>query len=220
MITIGTVGVGLFDLPQVSPPSPFFYAGWVVSCSIGNAAAPRRGAVICGPLSWPVSLVSYRSELSQLDRLPNAASSAEPVPTGVVYILKSLSTDPAIAAYKPHLYKIGFTELAVEDRIKNAQKDSTFLEAPVKIVATNQCVNLNAQKLEALVHGFFVPRRLHVQLRSQSGKVYTPNEWFNVPLESALAVIKYIVDGSVIPPFLGAFKSRGHAAFARCCFGV
>lgn len=24
----------------------------------------------------------------------------------------------------------------------------------------------------------------------------------------------------VIPPFLGAFKSRGHAAFARCCFGV
>ena len=26
--------------------------------------------------------------------------------------------------------------------------------------------------------------------------------------------------GMVIPPFLGAFKSRGHAAFARCCFGV
>ena len=25
---------------------------------------------------------------------------------------------------------------------------------------------------------------------------------------------------TVIPPFLGAFKSRGHAAFARCCFGV
>ena len=25
---------------------------------------------------------------------------------------------------------------------------------------------------------------------------------------------------SVIPPFLGAFKSRGHAAFVRCCFGV
>ncbi|WP_429157251.1 hypothetical protein, partial [Aeromonas allosaccharophila] len=25
---------------------------------------------------------------------------------------------------------------------------------------------------------------------------------------------------AVIPPFLGAFKSRGHAAFARCCFGV
>ena len=25
---------------------------------------------------------------------------------------------------------------------------------------------------------------------------------------------------SVIPPFLGAFKSRGHAACARRCFGV
>ncbi len=27
-------------------------------------------------------------------------------------------------------------------------------------------------------------------------------------------------DGGVIPPFLGAFKSRGHAACARRCFGV
>ena len=27
-------------------------------------------------------------------------------------------------------------------------------------------------------------------------------------------------DGLVIPPFLGAFKSRGHAACARRCFGV
>ena len=119
------------------------------------------------------------------------------VPTGVVYILKTLSRDPALAPYKPNLYKIGFTETSVEERIKNAELDSTFLEAPVQIVAINQCFNLNAQKLEALVHGFFAPRRLNVKLKSHSGQIYTPKEWFNVPLESALAVIQYIVDGSI-----------------------
>lgn len=119
------------------------------------------------------------------------------VPTGIVYILKTLSTDPALVPYKQNLYKIGFTETSVEDRIKNAELDSTFLEAPVQIVATNQCFNLNAQKLEALVHGFLASRRLNVKLRSHRGQVYTPKEWFNVPLGTALAVIQHIVDGSI-----------------------
>ena len=55
---------------------------------------------------------------------------------------------------------------------------------------------------------------------------------FDHHFESAIAVteqaaalsrqlgIEIGADGEVIPPFLGAFKSRGHAAFARCCFGV
>lgn len=123
--------------------------------------------------------------------------SLETVPSGIVYILKTLSTDPALVPYRQNLYKIGFTETSVEERIKNAEMDSTFLEAPVQIVAINQCFNLNAQKLEALVHGFFAPRRLNVKLKSYSGQIYTPKEWFNVPLESALAVIQFIVDGSI-----------------------
>ena len=123
--------------------------------------------------------------------------SLETVPSGIVYILKTLSTDPTLVPYRQNLYKIGFTETSVEERIKNAEMDSTFLEAPVQIVAINQCFNLNAQKLEALVHGFFAPRRLNVKLKSYSGQIYTPKEWFNVPLESALAVIQFIVDGSI-----------------------
>ncbi|MBP6518806.1 GIY-YIG nuclease family protein [Shewanella sp.] len=123
--------------------------------------------------------------------------SLEAVPTGIVYILKTLSTDPVLIPYKQNLYKIGFTEISVEERIRNAEQDSTFLEAPVKIVATNQCFNLNAQKLEALVHGFLAPRRLNLKLKSHSGQVYTPKEWFYVPLDTALAVIQHIVSGSI-----------------------
>lgn len=119
------------------------------------------------------------------------------VPSGLVYILATKSKDPALVLYKQNLYKIGFTETTVEQRIKNAEKDRTFLEAPVRIVATSQCFNLNAQKLEALVHGFLATRRLNITLKSHTGQVYTPKEWFNVPLTTAQAVIQYIVDGTI-----------------------
>ncbi|MGJ0630248.1 GIY-YIG nuclease family protein, partial [Xenorhabdus bovienii] len=55
------------------------------------------------------------------------------VPSGLVYILATKSKDPALIPYKQNLYKIGFTETTVEQRIKNAEKDRTFLEAPVRI---------------------------------------------------------------------------------------
>ena len=37
---------------------------------------------------------------------------------------------------------------------------------------------------------------------------------------SSQSTAQAVLGAVVIPPFLGAFKSRGHAAFARCCFGV
>jgi hypothetical protein len=123
--------------------------------------------------------------------------SNEAIPTGVVYVLATLSTNPVLTPYKKNLYKIGFTDTSVEQRVKNAEKDSTFLEAPVRIVSTSQCFNMNAQKLEALAHGFLASRRLNVTLKSQSGLVYNPREWFNVPLVTVLSVIQYIVDGSI-----------------------
>lgn len=119
------------------------------------------------------------------------------IPSGLVYILATKSKDTALIPYKQNLYKIGFTETTVEQRIKNAEKDRTFLEAPVRIIATSQCFNLNAQKLEALVHGFLAARRLNITLKSHNGQVYTPKEWFNVPLATVQAVIQYIVDGTI-----------------------
>lgn len=123
--------------------------------------------------------------------------SNDPSPSGLVYVLATMSTNPVLAPYKQNLYKIGFTETTVEQRIKNAEKDRTFLEAPVRIVSTSQCFNLNTQKLENLVHGFLAARRLNVTLKSHTGQIYTPREWFNVPLATALAVIQHIADGSI-----------------------
>ncbi|MCB5228356.1 GIY-YIG nuclease family protein [Alishewanella sp. 16-MA] len=119
------------------------------------------------------------------------------IPSGLIYVLATKSTNPALNPYLHNLYKIGFTETSIEQRIKNAEKDRTFLEAPVRIVATTECFNLNAQKLEALVHGFLAARRLNVTLKSENGQIYTPREWFNVPLSTVQAVIQHIVDGTI-----------------------
>lgn len=120
-----------------------------------------------------------------------------PVPSGFVYVLATRSTDPALTPYIRDLYKIGFTETTVEKRIQNASKDRTFLEAPVRIIFTTQCFNMNANRLEALVHGFLAKQRLNITLRAVNGSTYTPREWFHSPLATVQAVIKYILDGTI-----------------------
>lgn len=116
--------------------------------------------------------------------------------TGYIYVLKSLSDDPVITVHR-NLYKIGYTELAVEERIQNAHKDKTFLEAPVKIVETYACQNLNPQKLESFIHSFLSSRRLNINITALDGSKYSPKEWFDVPIETIENVIFAIIDGSI-----------------------
>ena len=120
-----------------------------------------------------------------------------PVPTGLVYVLATKSADAALAEYKSNLYKVGFTDGTVEDRIKYAEKDRTFLEAPVRVVMTTECYNINAHKLEMLIHGFLGHRRLNITLKGHTGQTYKPKEWFNVPLNTVVEVINYIIDGTI-----------------------
>lgn len=120
-----------------------------------------------------------------------------PVPTGLVYVLATKSSDSVLAPYKANLYKVGFTEGSVEDRIKHAEKDRTFLEAPVRVVMTTECYNIDAHKLETLVHGFLGYQRLNITLKGHDGQSYKPREWFNVPLATVVEVIKHILDGTI-----------------------
>ncbi|KFI11542.1 hypothetical protein IX95_12840 [Vibrio sp. B183] len=122
---------------------------------------------------------------------------SNPVPTGLVYVLATKSSDSVLATYKSNLYKIGFTEGSVEDRIKHAEKDRTFLEAPVRVVMITECYNIDAHKLETLVHGFLGYQRLNITLKGHDGQSYKPREWFNVPLATVVEVIKHILDGTI-----------------------
>ena len=128
---------------------------------------------------------------------PDLKPSDAPVPTGMVYVLATKSSESVLESYKANLYKVGFTDGNVEDRIKYAEKDKTFLEAPVRIVMTTECYNIDAHKLETLVHGFLGKQRLNVTLKGHDGQTYNPREWFHVPLATVLEVIKHILDGDI-----------------------
>jgi hypothetical protein len=117
--------------------------------------------------------------------------------TGRIYILKSLSEEPRVQDIQ-NLHKIGYTTGEIEDRIRNAQKDPTYLTAPVEMVASYKCLNMNAQKLEHLIHRFFGDVKLDMSLTSPDGSSYIPSEWYVVPLDVLDRVINLILNGEII----------------------
>ncbi|QFH51544.1 GIY-YIG nuclease family protein [Leclercia adecarboxylata] len=117
--------------------------------------------------------------------------------SGQIYFVTTKSDNPVLSSI-PNLIKIGYTELTVEERTKNAINDPAFLESPVKILASMECYNLNPNKFETLIHGFLHSQRLKVTLTGKNGKAYHPNEWFSVPLDTAREVVRRIIDGSIV----------------------
>lgn len=116
--------------------------------------------------------------------------------TGNIYVVESLSPDPNVLTLRGRLYKIGFTTRPVEERLANVEADPTFLLAPVRIVTVFETVNLNPQKLEALIHQFFTHARLQVDVLL--GRTVSPREWFVVPLELVREAISRMLDGTIV----------------------
>lgn len=114
------------------------------------------------------------------------------VSTGFIYVLRSLSTDPQISSIR-NLYKIGFTTGLVENRIRNAENESTYLYAPVEIVSTYQVYNMNGSKFETTIHHALKNKNLDVTILGANGKMLVPKEWFVVTLEELQEVIDEIV---------------------------
>ena len=122
---------------------------------------------------------------------------AEDEVSGYIYVLKSLSTDSDISATK-NLFKIGYSDISVSSRIKNAENEPTYLMAPVREVAAWKCFNMNTQKFEQLIHNFFGNTCLNVIVRDNEGVSHNPKEWFIVPLEIIEHAVQLIISGEVI----------------------
>ncbi len=117
--------------------------------------------------------------------------------SGYIYVLKSLSENPRIAAIH-NLFKIGFSATTVESRIKNAEQDPTYLMAPVSIVATYKCFNMNPQRFERLMHRFFSNSCLDIQVTNKEGHEHTPREWFIAPIGIISIAIELIIKGEIV----------------------
>lgn len=133
-----------------------------------------------------------------MDDLKNITN--EDAQSGFIYILKSLSTNPDISSIKD-LYKIGFSTVPVAERVANAADDPTYLMAPVHIVETFECFNLNPQKLELLLHRFFGKVCLDVDVFDRDGKRTTPREWFIAPLPVVEEALGLIISGEILDCF-------------------
>jgi T5orf172 domain len=110
--------------------------------------------------------------------------------SGTIYVLRSVSEHPDIAPNRQLIHKIGVTGGEVSARIAGAELESTYLFAGVEVIATYKLFNINRSKLENLLHRFFAPARLDLQIDDRFGRPVRPREWFLVPL----SVIDEVVD--------------------------
>ncbi|MGO4684620.1 GIY-YIG nuclease family protein [Hyphomicrobium sp. 2TAF46] len=145
----------------------------------------------------------YKDESSRLISQPSAgplfADEADDgdLASGMIYVLRSRSEHPVVAAHRDVLHKIGVTGGDVARRIANAKLDPTFLMADVEIVATYELYNINRTKLENLIHRVFDPARLDIEIKDRFGNPVIPREWFLVPVFIVNEVVERIKDGTI-----------------------
>lgn len=114
------------------------------------------------------------------------------VESGTIYVLRSKSPRPEIAAIKD-LHKIGFTVTSIESRIANAKKEPTYLCADVEVIATWKVYNVKSSTFEALIHKLFASVQLQITVDG-----HRPKEWFIVPFKVIEEAIIAMVSGKSI----------------------
>jgi hypothetical protein len=118
-------------------------------------------------------------------------------PSGTIYVVRSKSNHPMVAAHRDVVHKIGVTNLKVEQRIAGARLQPTFLMADVEVVATYELYNISRTKLENLIHRVFSPARLEITIEDRFGQPVTPREWFLVPVFIIDEVVEKIREGTI-----------------------
>ena len=117
--------------------------------------------------------------------------------SGTIYVLRSKSEHPLVAANRDVLHKIGVTGGKVETRLANASLDPTFLMAEVEVIASYQLYNISRVKLEHIIHRVFDPALLDIEIKDRFGNPVRPREWFLVPLFVVNEAVERIKDGTI-----------------------
>jgi hypothetical protein len=137
--------------------------------------------------------------LSDPDAGPLFGDAAEPddIESGTIYVLRSLSKHPFVSEHRTLIHKIGVTGGKVETRIADAENQSTYLLAPVEIVAEYRLHNLNRTRMENIFHRLFSTVQLDLTIEDRFGKPVKPREWFVVPLHVIDEAVERIRDGTI-----------------------
>lgn len=154
-----------------------------------------------GPLEdWDAATAAaFADSVEPEDTTTSFVDSIEPedLTSGRIYVLRSKSELPEVAARRDVLHKIGVTGAKIETRIANAKFEPTFLMADVDVVATYELYNINRVMLENLIHRVLGPARLDIEIKDRFGIAIRPREWFLVPLFVVDEVVERIKDKSI-----------------------
>lgn len=118
--------------------------------------------------------------------------------SGTIYVLRSKSGHPLVAANRDLVHKIGVTGNSVEQRIAGANMQPTFLMADVEVVATYQLFNISRTKMESLFHKIFQAAKFEIEVIDRFGIPKVPCEWFLLPLFVIDEAVEKIKDGSIV----------------------
>jgi hypothetical protein len=116
--------------------------------------------------------------------------------TGTIYVVRSKSSLPRIAANRDLIHKIGVSG-NLDRRFSHAAQEASYLLADVELVASYDLFNINRHKLEGLLHRFFANARVDLEINDRFGNPVRPREWFLVPLEIIDQVIQAIQNGTI-----------------------
>ena len=156
-------------------------------------------------LRWSLQRALYKDDSGRRVTEPEAGPLFEIAPdepdhlsTGTLYVLRSRSTHPTIAAHRDLIHKIGITGGSVETRVAGAADDPTYLLAGVDLVATYKLYDVNRPRLEALIHRVLDRVRFDTEIPDRFGKPVRPREWFWVPLQIVDEIVSRIADGTLV----------------------
>jgi hypothetical protein len=118
-------------------------------------------------------------------------SLAPDTPMATVYVLKSLNESEQLRDYRD-VHKIGSTKQSVASRVAEAVRDTTFLNAPVEIVAEYRVPTGVEKDIEHLLHRVFSAGRLDIWIEREGETIAEAHEWFAVPLQTIDTAISLI----------------------------
>lgn len=135
---------------------------------------------------WLLSLVSSLYDKKRQGRLVTERDDqidlmGQGLTTGYIYVVKYAGQDPRFLAMK-NLYKIGFAK-DIHQRLRGTDRQSTYLYAPVQLVASYELKNCDAKKVETYLHHVFATKQIMLSVTGANGRAVTVREWFLVDLE-------------------------------------
>ncbi len=156
----------------------------------------------------PVGLNFVENMRNELIKTSEGSSNA--ILTGYIYILASKSNDPIIKKFteQSNLVKIGYCTTDVATRIANAEKDPTYLCAPVRVLKTFQCYNFDPRNLEDVLHTILASHNLIVELKDSNGKTFRPREWFTVSVETASDIVDHLFAGDISNYYIDKIQGK------------